>query len=135
MLRIKEGIEIVDKNGAPRIRLSIDEFGEDEFPKIDILDETGFPRISIGMEQGFGKIALYSADGNFTVGIGEDGTGGGVEAAANKDPYARVHLIPMDGEYRLIISRKDNRQIHSDGSISVATAEFPDDRKCKRDSE
>ena len=134
MLRVKEGIEIVDKNGVPKIRLAIGEYGNNEFPKIEILDEFGVSRISIGVEDNSGKIGIYSESGNFAIGIGEDHSGGGFQAVANNDSYSCVHLIPIDGEYRLIISRKNNRQLNSDGSVSVTTAVFPTDKAKEEDS-
>jgi len=122
MLRIDEGIEIVDKNGNPRIRLTIENFG----PRIEIFDEHGCGRIHIGVEDNFGKIGIYSENGEIAVGMGEDHSGGGVSAAAKNDPYSRAQLLPADGEYRLMITKKNNRQFHSDGSVSVLTVSFPD---------
>ena len=122
MLRIDEGIEIVDKNGNPRIRLMIEDYG----PQITICDEHGCGRISIGVEDNFGKIGIYSENGEIAVGMGEDHSGGGVSAAAKNDPYSRAQLLPADGEYRLMITKKNNRQFHSDGTVSVHTVSFPD---------
>ncbi|MDO4859302.1 MAG: hypothetical protein Q4A17_15320 [Thermoguttaceae bacterium] len=126
MLQIQEGIEIVDKNGVPKIRIAIGKYGDNEFPKIEILDDTGTPRISIGLEDNSSKIGLYTEDGNFAIGIGENADGGGLDAFANGSQYASAHLIPIKGEYRLIISRPPKtKQFYPDGSVSVVTDVFP----------
>ena len=122
MLRVDEGIEIVDKNGNPRIRLVIEDFG----PQIEIFDDRGCGRLYIRIEDDCGKIGILSENGELAVGMGEGCDGGGVNIAAKNDPYSRADLLPVNGEYRLIISRKNNRQFHSDGSVSVPTVSFPD---------
>ncbi|MDO4628726.1 MAG: hypothetical protein Q4C70_06045 [Planctomycetia bacterium] len=126
MLRIEEGIEIVDKAGRPRIVLTVDEIGSETCPKIELLDDFGCSRISIYLEKERGGVAILHENGDVAVGIGTDENGGGLEASMSNDPYARVHLLPLGGEYRLMITRKDNRQTHPDGSLSAQTATFPE---------
>ncbi len=68
---------------------------------------------------------LYSWDGHRYVLDGEPYAGATARALARTDDSELVHLVPVDGEYRVLLTNQQDETQHTDSLVLLAVDHFP----------